>query len=170
MGTNHISRKHTSSRKHKGWVCVPWDKFTEHRADLCWCICMEHRSVLHAGGINLGLYKRGALQKEFIYKKLCLFSTCLSFTLLQSTLHLMQYVYWDLFFSLLRTTFELMDFDACQCFCHSFVSPLPYWQNVSFWGIFHLGKQKNVPLGEIGWTGRMVHGGHAIGGPHLLNT
>ena len=40
--------------------------------------------------------------------KNCVF-TCLN---LQSTLHLMQYTYQGLFFSLLETVFELVNFDA----------------------------------------------------------
>ena len=36
------------------------------------------------------------------------------------------------FFPLLKTVFELFDFEAFWCFCHFFVSPLPHQQNVSF--------------------------------------
>ena len=42
----------------------------------------------------------------------------------------MQYTYQEVFL-LLNTVFELINFDAFQGFCHSFVSPLPYWQNVA---------------------------------------
>ena len=48
---------------------------------------------------------------EFIHKKLLFILRCLNFNHLQSTLHLMQYTYLDVF-SLLQPVFELIDFDA----------------------------------------------------------
>ena len=50
-------------------------------------------------------------------------------------------------FLLLKTVFELTDFDFFQCFCCFSVSPLPHQQNVSLWGIFPSGKQKK----SLGW-------------------
>ena len=43
---------------------------------------------------------------EFIYKKLHIYSYMLNFIHFQSVLHLMQYIYQDIFF-LLKTVFEL---------------------------------------------------------------
>ena len=51
-----------------------------------------------------------------------------------------------------------------------FVSPLPYWQNVSLWRLFSSGQTKNVARGEIGWIGRIGHGGYVVFGQKLLNT
>ena len=57
------------------------------------------------------LHMRSDPQKtEFIYKKLCIL-TCLNFSHLQSTLHLMQSTYGDVF-PLFTTVFDLIDFDA----------------------------------------------------------
>ena len=57
------------------------------------------------------IYKGVPPKMEFICKK-CVFTlTCLNFSHLQTTLHLMQYTYQDVF-PLLRMVFELVDFDA----------------------------------------------------------
>ena len=40
-----------------------------------------------------------------------------------------------------------------------FVSPLPYQQNVSLWGILSSGETKKVTEDEIGWVGRWGLGG-----------
>ena len=48
---------------------------------------------------------------EFIYKTCVFILTCLNFSHLQSTLYLMQYTYQNVS-PLLRTVFELVDFDA----------------------------------------------------------
>ena len=62
----------------------------------------------------------------------------------------------------------LMPFGASAFF---FVPPLPHWQNVSLWGLFHPGKQKEkVTWGESVWIGRVGHRGHAVFGQKLLNT
>ena len=47
-----------------------------------------------------------------IIKNCAFILTCLKFRHLQSTLHLMQYIYQDVFSPLLKTVFELIDFDA----------------------------------------------------------
>ena len=66
--------------------------------------------------------------------------------------------------------FELVNFDAFQCFCHFFVSPLPYWQNVSFEDFFQWGGVRRITEGEVRWIGRVEHGAHAGFGQKLLNT
>ena len=53
-----------------------------------------------------------SIYKQNLFIKNCLFIlTCLNVSHLQSTLHLMQYTYQDLF-PLLKTILELIDFDA----------------------------------------------------------
>ena len=42
---------------------------------------------------------------------MCIILTCLNFIHLQSTVHLIQYTYQDIF-SLLKTVFKLVNFDA----------------------------------------------------------
>ena len=77
------------------------------------------------------------------------------------------------FFPLLKTVFELVNFDAHWCFCCSislFVSPFPHWQNTSHWGLFHQEKQtKKVIQGKIRCIGKVGHWGHAVFGQKLLN-
>ena len=75
---------------------------------------------------------------------------------LQSTLHLMQYTYWDVFSYCSKQVFNLlilMPFSASAIF----VSSLTHRQHVFLWGLFHLGRQKKVACGEIGWIGRVGH-------------
>ena len=108
---------------------------------------------------------------EFIYKKLCIYSYMFK---LQSpskyspfdVIHL-----WRLFFSLFKTVFEHINFDAFLCFCW-FLFPPPHQQNVSLWGILSskTNKQTKICWGEIRWIGRVGHRGHAILGQKLLNT
>ena len=64
-----------------------------------------------------------------------------------------------------------------QCWCllvllAFFVSSLPHQQNLSLCGLFHLGKQSNkkATWGEIWWTGRVGHRGHADSSQKVPNT
>ena len=71
--------------------------------------------------------------------------------------------------------FHCSSFWTCQFWCllvflPFFVSPLPYQQNVSLWGLFSLRKQKEVTWGKTGWIGRVGLGGHYVFGQKLLNT
>ena len=52
------------------------------------------------------------------------------------------------------------------------VSPLPHQQNISLWGLFFISGNnfKKATRGEIGWIGKMRHGGHAVFGQKLPNT
>ena len=104
---------------------------------------------------------------QFICKKKCVFIlTCLNFSHLQSILHLMQYTFWD-FFPLLKTVFELIDFDAFLCFC-CFLFHL--FQNVSLWGLFSSGNKK-AAWGKTDWVNREGrHKGHCSFSQKLLNT
>ena len=52
-----------------------------------------------------------------------------------------------------------------------FVSPLPLWQNVFFWGLFSFGETKNkVARDKIRWLGRVGREGYTVFGQNLLNT
>ena len=61
--------------------------------------------------------------------------TCLNFSHLQNTLYLMQQTYWD-DFPLLKTVFELINFDDFLVPLPFFVSLFPHQQNISLWGLF----------------------------------
>ena len=75
----------------------------------------------------------------------------------------------EMFSPLLKTVFELINFDAFWCFCF-FVSSLSHWQNISLWGLYSSRETKKITWGEIGWIGRVGHGGHAGFGQKLLST
>ena len=64
----------------------------------------------------------------------------LNFCHLQSTFHLRYYTYQD-FFPQLKTVFELVDFDAFQCFCHFLFHLSHISKMLPFEDFFHLGKQ-----------------------------
>ena len=78
----------------------------------------------------------------------------------------MQYTYRDSF-----STAQISFWTHWFC-CHLlllpfFVSALLHQQNISLWGLFHLGKQKKSIQGKIGWIGRVGLRGHDIFGQKL---
>ena len=79
-----------------------------------------------------------------------------------------QYTYRDIF-PTAQNGFWTRQFWCLLLFQLFFVSPLPYWQNVFLWGLFSSGEQNKVSWGEIGWIGRVGHGGHTVFGQKLLN-
>ena len=84
----------------------------------------------------------------------------------------MQYPYRD-FFPLYQTVFELVDFDAFQCFCLFclFVSPRLQWQNICLWGVFSSGETKKKRCLEWDQVNREGgRQGQAVFGQKLLNT
>ena len=92
----------------------------------------------------------GTQKKQFIL-------TCFNFSHLQSTLHLMQYTYWDVYFHCSKQFLNLsilMPFSASAIF----LLPLPRFS----WRTFFIQGNKKSRWGEIGWIGRVGHGGHAI--------
>ena len=105
---------------------------------------------------------------EFIFLNWVFILTRLNFSHLQSTLHLMQYTYWDVF-PLLKS-FWTYQFWWLLVLLLFFVSLLPYHKMFPFEDFFHLGKQKKVTQGKIWWIGRLGRGEHAIFGQKLLNT
>ena len=82
-------------------------------------------------------------------KNYILILTRLNFILLQTTLYLMQFTYWDVF-STAQTSFWTPWFWCLLVLLLFFVSLLPHQQNVSLWEIFSLGKQKKVTP-EVRW-------------------
>ena len=112
----------------------------------------------------------GTQKHQNVFIKNCVFILkCLNFSHLQSTLHLIQYTYWDVF-SIVLNSFWTCRFWCLLVLLLFFVLPLPRWQNVSLWRLFSSRETKKVTLGEIRWIGRVGHQGHAIFGQKLLNT
>ena len=103
---------------------------------------------------------------EFIYKILCIYSYMFKlqspskycpFDVIRLSRNFSHYS--DQFFNLLI----LMPF----CTFAFFVSPLPHWQNVPLWGLFHR-RNKIVAQGESRWIGRVGHQGHDLFGQKPL--
>ena len=104
---------------------------------------------------------------ELVYKKLCIL-TCLNFSYLPVTLHLMQYSYRDVF-STTQNSFWSHWFWCLLVlllFCFTSSRLAKHFPLRTF---FIRGKKK-VAQGEMGWIGRMEHGDHASFGQKLLNT
>ena len=95
--------------------------------------------------------------------------TRLNFSQLQSICYLMQYIYQDVYYTA-QNSFWARQFWCLLVLPLFFVSPLPHWQNVSFWGLFSsTGTHKKIALGEIWWIENGV-GVHAGFGQTLPNT
>ena len=97
----------------------------------------------------------GPPKKQNLFIKNCVFIlTCLNFSNLQSTLHWMQYTYWDIF-STAQNSFWTRWFWCLLVLLRFLVLPLPHQQNVSLWGSFSLGKQRSFGArsGEYGEWG-----------------
>ena len=86
--------------------------------------------------------------------------TCLNSSHLERTRHLMQYTYQDVFL-LLKTVFELVDFDACSTAVFCFTSSTSA-KCFPLRTLFIRGHTQKVTQGEIGWIGRVGHRGHAV--------
>ena len=107
-------------------------------------------------------HTRGTQKMELIFKTCVFILTCLNFSHLQSTLHLTKYTIWDIF-STAQNSFSPLQLLCLLVLLLFLVSPLPPQQNISLWGLFSPGKQKQkATQGEIRWIGRVGHGGHAI--------
>ena len=82
------------------------------------------------------------IKTQNLFIKNCVFIlTCLNFSHLQSTLHLIQYTYWD-FFSTAQNRFWTCQFWCLLVLLPFFVSPLAHWQNISLWGLLSSGETK----------------------------
>ena len=108
-------------------------------------------------GSNGYIWQGTPSKTEFIYKNCVFILTCLNFSHLQSTLHLMQYTYQGVF-STAQNSFWTRQFWCLLVLLPFFVSPLPHQQNTSLWGLFSSGEtKKKVSEGEMGWIGRVGH-------------
>ena len=92
------------------------------------------------------------------------------FTHLQSTLHLMQYTYWDVFFHCSKQFLNLsvsMPFSASGIFCFTSSTLAKCFPLRTFFILGNKKKLFGVRSDELGGWGT---GGHAIFGQKLLNT
>ena len=102
-----------------------------------------------------------------LFIKNCVFVlTCLNFSHLQSTLHLMQYTYRNIF-STAQNSFWTHQFWCLLVllsvfFFFMFVSPLPHRQNISLWGLFSSGDTQKNSLRVTEWTARVGHRCQAV--------
>ena len=117
----------------------------------------------------IGIIWGGAPQKppEFIKNFVCIL-TCLSFTHLQSTLHLMQYTFQDVF-STAQNSFWTCPFGCLVVLLQFFFTSSTLAKHFPLRTFFIQGYKKKS-LGEIWWIERVGHRGHAIFGQKLLNT
>ena len=100
---------------------------------------------------------RGILQWNLFIKNCVLILTCLNIHHFQSTLHLMQYTYWDIF-STTRNNFWTCWFWCLLVLLPFFLSPPPHQQNISLWRYFSSGKTNTkVAQGKIKWKERVGH-------------
>ena len=87
------------------------------------------------------VYEGRPQNPEFMYKKFVLILTCLNFSCLRSTLHLMQYTYGDIFSYGLKQFLNSsisMPFSFSTIFCFTSSTST----NVSLWGLFYSMKYK----------------------------
>ena len=113
----------------------------------------------------------GTQNPQNLFIKSCVFIlTCLNFSHLQSTLHVMQYTYWDVF-SATQSSFWTHQFWCLSVLLLFFVPPLQHWQNVSLWGHFLSGEIKKSHSGQD-WVNREggAWGQKIFFGQKLLNT
>ena len=110
-------------------------------------------------------------QKWNLFIKSCVFIlTCLNFSHLRGTLHLMQYTYQDVFFHCSKQFWNssiLMPFGASVVFCFTSATSAKFFPLRTFF------TQRNKKKSHFGrdWVNSGVgYGGHAIFGQKLLNT
>ena len=119
-------------------------------------------------------YKGVPPKTQNLFIKTCVFIlTCLNFSHLQSTLHLMQYTYGDIFFHCSKQFLNLLILMSYKCFCWFFFHLFHIGKTFSFEDSFHPGKQTNKQNGTRGrdWVNREGRErGHAVFGQKLLNT
>ena len=102
-------------------------------------------------------YKGNPPKIEFI-KKLCIYSYMFKLHSSSKYSSFGAIMTIQMFFSTAQNSFWTHQFWCFLMLLLFFVSPLPKLQNISFWGLFHLGKQKKVAGGEIWWIGKVGHG------------
>ena len=109
------------------------------------------------------VYEGGPQKLEFIYKKLCIYSSCLSFSHIPSPLHLMQHAHGDIFPTAQNS------FWTRQFWCLLEHAPFIFTSSTlaNYFPLRTFFHQK-IAQGEIGWLGRVGHGGYAFFGQNLL--
>ena len=105
----------------------------------------------------------------FTYKILCIYS-CLNFSHLQITLHLMQYTSIEMFFPTAQNSFWTGRFFSASAIFHFTSSTLTKYFPLRTFFFFPSGETKKSHSGKNQVIGRVVHGGHALFGQKLLNT
>ena len=106
-----------------------------------------------------GWYLQGPHQRWNLSINCIYILTCLNFSHVMRLFSTAQNSFWTQFWCLL-------------VFLLFFVSPFPYQQNVSLWGLSssrETNKTKKVTWGEIGWIERIGHKDHVLFGQKLLN-
>ena len=105
-----------------------------HNAPLYPCFLLESMISIIMVYFSLSTkYIQGG-PKIWNLQKNCVF-TCLNSVTFSSTLHSMPHTYQD-FFSAAQNSFSTCQFWCLLVLLPFFVSPLPYWQIVSLWGLF----------------------------------
>ena len=96
----------------------------------------------------------------FIYKKLCIYSYMFQ---VQSPSQYSPFdaIHLSRLFSTTKNSFWTCWFWCLLVLLPFFVSPLHIGKTFVFEDFFHLGKQKKVAWGEMGWIGRVGPGDHA---------
>ena len=121
------------------------------------------------------MYEGGPPKWNLFIKNCVFILTCLNVSQLQSTLHLTQYTYQDIF-STAQNSFWTRRYWCLLvplpfvCLFVCFVSPLPHQQNASFWGLFSSRETKTSHSGQEQVNREGGHGGHAVCSLKLLNT
>ena len=109
---------------------------------------------------------RGTQNPQNLFTKNCVFIlTCLNFSHLQSTLHLMQSTYWNIFplLKIVLNSLILMPFFPgiflFVCFTSSTLAKRFPLRTFFIWR-----DKKYVAQDEIGWIGKVEHGNRAVFG------
>ena len=106
----------------------------------------------------------------FIYENLSIYSYRFKFSHLQSTLHLMQYIYQD-FFSHCSKYFWTCQLQCCLVLLPIFCFTSPALAKHVPYRTFFIHRSKKKSLLEWDWVlGNVGHGGHDVFSQKLLNT
>ena len=117
---------------------------------------------MHTGGpaAAMLMFKGRPPKTWHLFIKYCVFIlTCLNFSHLQSTLHLMQYTYRDIF-PLLKTVLNLLiliPFRASAIFCFTSSTSAKCFPLRTFFICENEQTNTNVTWGQIGWIGKVGH-------------
>ena len=109
------------------------------------------------------VYEGGPKKWQYVYKNLCIYPYLFKLQSLSKYSQFNAMHLFRLFFPMLKTVFELIDFDTFLCFCHffSFIS-----STSAKW--FSLGAFLSTQR-KIGWIGKVKHGVHGDFVQKLVN-